>query len=88
MAGKSEAEVADELRRRLEEIEALKEQALRRGLAFASPAEEQLVKRSAVRRRSRRTSTSRAGRAAPLRAARRSTRRASPILTLSATSCS
>jgi hypothetical protein len=45
MARKSEAAVKEELKRRLEEIEVLKEQAMRRGLAFASPSEEELAKK-------------------------------------------
>jgi hypothetical protein len=45
MAKKSEAAVKEELKRRLEEIEVLKEQARRRGLAFASPDEEELARK-------------------------------------------
>jgi hypothetical protein len=45
MARKSEAAVKEELKRRLEEIEALKEQAQQRGLAFASPSEDELLKK-------------------------------------------
>jgi hypothetical protein len=45
MARKSEAAVKEELRRRLEEIEARKEIAQHRGLAFASPSEEELAKK-------------------------------------------
>lgn len=45
MAKKSEREVKQELGQRLAEIAFLKEQAQRRGLAFASPSEEQLEKK-------------------------------------------
>ena len=40
---RSEAEIQNELKRRLEEIEVLKQQALQRGLAFTSPSEEELA---------------------------------------------
>jgi hypothetical protein len=42
---RSEAEIQNELKRRLEEIEVLKQQALQRGLAFTSPSEEELAKK-------------------------------------------
>jgi hypothetical protein len=45
MARKSANAIKEELKRRLEEIDVLKEQALRQGLAFASPSEEQLTKK-------------------------------------------
>lgn len=45
MARKTAAATKEELKRRLEEIEVVKEQALRRGLAFASPSEEDLTKK-------------------------------------------
>jgi hypothetical protein len=45
MARKSATAVKEELKQRLEEIEVRREQALSRGLAFASPTEEQLTKK-------------------------------------------
>lgn len=45
MARKSEAAVKEELRRRLEEIESRKQLAQNRGLAFASPTEEELTRK-------------------------------------------
>src|SRR5712691_10564553 len=42
---KSDQEVKEELERRLEEIEVLKQQAQRQGLAFSAPSREQLEKK-------------------------------------------